>query len=216
MEHLERPTKAENDNILTFYTFGDKLCFIGVEQTMGYEKELHDLFLMQQAYGTLFSLINKLQITGDTYFTGLTSRQFMTIVAILHLPEDETTINNIARKLGTSKQNANRMVTGIEKLGYVTIVPSSKDRRATNVLLTDAGKQKVLECSQYAVDFMADLFRSFNTQELETLWNLLHRLYEFDGNRQDGFEEDSSKLISDPELSDRILQHFAEKRKYSE
>ena len=159
MEYLERPAKAENDNILTFYTFGDKLCFIGVEQTMGYEKELHDLFLMQQAYGT-----------GDTYFTGLTSRQFMTIVAILHLPEDETTINNIARKLGTSKQNANRMVAGIEKLGYVTIVPSSKDRRATNVLLTDAGKQKVLECSQYAVDFMADLFRSFNTQSSGTYY----------------------------------------------
>lgn len=183
---------------------------------MGYEKELHDLFLMQQAYGTLFSLINKLQITGDAYFSGLTSRQFMTIVAILHLPEHETTINNIARKLGTSKQNANRMVAGIEKLGYVTIVPSSKDRRATNVLLTEAGKQKVIECSQYAVDFMADLFQNFNTQELETLWNLLHRLYEFDGNCQDGFEEDGSNLISDPELSDRILQHFAEKRKRTE
>ena len=107
---------------------------------MEYEKELHDLFLMQQAYGTLFSLINKLQIAGDTYFDGLTSRQFMTIVAILHLPEEETTINNIAQKLGTSKQNANRMVAGIEKLGYVTVVPSPKDKRATNVLLTDMGK----------------------------------------------------------------------------
>ena len=108
------------------------------------------------------------------------------------------------------------MVTGIEKLGYVTIVPSSKDRRAANVLLTEAGKQKVIECSQYAVDFMADLFRNFNTQELETLWNLLRRLYEFDGNHQDGFEEDGAQLIADPELSNRILQHFAEKRKYSE
>ena len=46
--------------------------------------------------------------------------------------------------MGTSKQNANRMVAGIEKLGYVTIVPSSKDRRATNVLLTDAGSRKFL------------------------------------------------------------------------
>ena len=180
---------------------------------MEYEKELHDLFLMQQAYGTLFSLINKLQIAGDTYFDGLTSRQFMTIVAILHLPEEETTINNIAQKLGTSKQNANRMVAGIEKLGYVTVVPSPKDKRATNVLLTDMGKQKVIECSQNAVDFMADLFYHFDTQELETLWSLLHKL---DGNHQDGFEEDGISLAADPELSKNLLQHFAEKRKTSE
>ena len=73
---------------------------------VAYEKELHDLFLMQQVYGTLFSLINKLQITGDKYLNTLTSRQFMTIVAILHLHGEEATMNNIARKLGTSRQNA--------------------------------------------------------------------------------------------------------------
>lgn len=39
----------------------------------------------------------------------------MTMVAILHLPEEETTFNNIAKKLGTSKQNINRLVSGIEK-----------------------------------------------------------------------------------------------------
>lgn len=183
---------------------------------MNYNKELHDLFLMQQAYGTLFSLINKLQIAGDTYFDGLTSRQFMTIVAILHLTEEETTINNIARKLGTSKQNANRMVSSIEKLGYIEIIPSPKDKRATNVRFTDIGKQKIIECSQYAVDFMADIFKHFATEELETLWNLLRKLYEFDGNRQDGFEENGLPLTSDSRLGESILQHFAQKRKSSE
>lgn len=183
---------------------------------MEYEKELHDLFLMQQAYGTLFSLTNKLQIMGDTYFDGLTSRQFMTIVAILHLAEEETTINNIARKLGTSKQNANRMVSGLEKLGYIKIIPSTKDKRATNVRFTDAGKQKIVESSQSATDFMADMFHNFSTEEVETLWHLLHKLYEFDGNRQDGFEEEGLSLTSDPELSRSVLQHFAQKRKLSE
>lgn len=179
---------------------------------MAYEKELHDLFLMQQAYGTLFALINKLQIIGDTYFDGLTSRQFMTIVAILHLVEDETTINNIARKLGTCKQNANRMVSGIEKLGYIEIVPSIKDKRAANVHLIDSGRQKMIECSKSAADFMADVFQGFSTDELETFWHLLHRLYEFGGNRQDGFEEEGTPLTSDIELGKSILQHFAGKR----
>lgn len=182
---------------------------------MEYEKEIHDLYLMQQAYGTLFSLINKLQITGDTYFEGLTSRQFMTIVAILHLPEEETTINNIARKLGTSKQNANRMVYGIEKLGYIKVVSSSKDKRATNVRFTDLGKKKVIECAEAAVDFMADLFHDFSTSELEIFWHLLHKLYEFDGKQQDGFEEEGVPLTVDSKLSKSILQHFAEKRLFA-
>lgn len=82
---------------------------------MDFSKEIRDLFFMQQAYATLFSVLNKIQIRGDEYFGNLTSRQFMTIVAILHLPEDETTINNIARKLGTSKQNVNTLINSIEK-----------------------------------------------------------------------------------------------------
>ena len=180
---------------------------------MKYEKELHDLFLMQQVYGTLFSLTNKLQISGDSYFEKLTSRQFMAIVAILHLPQEETTINNIARKLGTSKQNANRMISSLEKTGYVEIVPSPKDKRATNAYLTETGKEKVIECSSKAIDFMADVFQEFSTIEIETLWKLLKKLYSFDGNRQDGFEEIGMELTSDNDLEQKILEDFASKRK---
>lgn len=179
---------------------------------MKFEKELHDLFLMQQVYGTLFSLTNKLQISGDQYFDGLTSRQFMTIVALLHLPKDEATINNIARKLGTSKQNANRMIVSIEKLGYVTIVPSEKDKRATNVHLTATGKEKVTECSEAMVIFMADAFKKLDTSDLETLWSILKKIYGFDGNEQDGFEEVSTALTAEKEFEDALLKKFAERR----
>ncbi|MCP1103201.1 DNA-binding MarR family transcriptional regulator [Aequitasia blattaphilus] len=171
---------------------------------MSFEKELHDLFLMQQAYATMFSLINKLQITGDNYLEGLTFRQYMTIIAILHLPEEETTINNIARKLGTSKQNANRMVASIEKLGYLSSFPSKKDKRATNVTLTESGKQKTIECSEKAIHFMADIFHEFNTSELESFWKMVKKLYCFDGNKQDGFEDTGREIINSPSE----MQHF--------
>lgn len=82
---------------------------------MNFSKELKDLFLMQQSYATLFSVLNKIQSRGDEYYESLTTRQFMTMVSILHLPEEETTFNNIAKKLGTSKQNVNRLVSSIEK-----------------------------------------------------------------------------------------------------
>ena len=81
------------------------------------------------------------------------------------------------------------------------------------MITTDIGKQKIIECSQYAVDFMADIFRHFATEEIESLWNLLRKLYEFDGSHQDGFEESGLPLTSDTGLGESILQHFAQKRK---
>jgi len=147
------------------------------------------LFLMQQVYATLFSLSNKLQIKGDEYLAGLTSRQLMAMIAIVHLPEDGTTLNNIARKLGTSKQNVKQLITSIENKGYVVTLPSDRDRRSYNVRITETGKQAMLECGERGYQFFDDVFRDFTNEELETLWGLLKKAYRFDGEEQDGFEE---------------------------
>lgn len=181
--------------------------------SMNYKKELHDLFLMQQTYATMFSLTNKLQIAGDNSLNGMTIRQYMTVVAILHLAEDETTINNIARKLGTSKQNANRMVSGIERLGYISSFQSEKDKRAANIRLTEIGKKKMVECSEEITNFMADVFHSFGTSELETLWRLLKKLHCFDGHKQDGFEEAGLEFKDISEAAENaLLEAFSKKR----
>lgn len=180
---------------------------------MKYEKELHDLFLMQQTYATMFSLTNKLQIAGDNCLNGMTIRQYMTVVAILHLAEDETTINNIAKKLGTSKQNANRMISSIERLGYISSFQSKKDKRATNIQLTETGKEKMVECSEQIINFMADVFHTFSTSQLETLWELLKKLYCFDGEKHDGFEEEGLKFIDITEdIQKALLKKFSQKR----
>lgn len=179
---------------------------------MSFEKSNEDLYLMQQTYATLFSLTNKLQVTGDKYLTGITSRQFMAIIALLHLPEEEATISNISRKLGTSKQNTNRMISNIEKLGFVKIIPSTHDKRATNVLLTDSGNEILKECAGQSAVFMADVFNNFNTDELKTLWTLLQKLYEFDGNKLDGYEEAVTSVSLDEKQTREALNKFSQKR----
>ena len=73
------------------------------------------VFLMEQVYATLFSLSNKLQVLGDRYLGKLTSRQLMAMMAIVHLPEGGATLNGIAGKLGTTKQNVRQLVNSIEK-----------------------------------------------------------------------------------------------------
>jgi DNA-binding MarR family transcriptional regulator len=180
-----------------------------------YNKELRLLHLMQQVYSSLISVSNKLQTTGDKYCVPLTSRQYMTVLAILHLPEEETTIVNIANKLGATKQNVTQLIGSLEKKGLVAIVPSKKDRRAVNVGLTDLGLETMVNCgSNMTVDFMADVFNGFGEKELETLWNLLIKLYQFDGAHMDGFEDDVEvpNTFSDEEIR-LALERFSSRRR---
>ncbi len=173
-----------------------------------------EVFLTQQIYATLFSLANKVQIQSDKCCESLTSRQYMAMVAIIHLPEDETTLNNIAKKLGTTKQSVKQLITILEGKGYVLTVPSENDKRAVNVKITEPGKKAMLECSEKSLYFMADLFNEFSTEEMEILWMLLKKLYHFDGEEQDGFEESVDFKASEDqeEIQNRALKEFERRR----
>lgn len=179
-------------------------------------KYANDLFLMNQAYATLFSVTNKLQVKGDQFMQDLTSRQYMTMLAAAHLKEGETTLNNIAKKLGTTKQSVKHLITAIEKKGYVVTVPSEQDKRAVNVKITDIGLQVMMECSERSLKFFADVFQRFTTEELEILWSLLKKMYRYDGEEMDGFEEDvDNRVVGDGELTKsqkKALEEFDRSR----
>jgi len=125
-----------------------------------------ELFLMQQIYSALFSIGNKIQVQSDQYLEKLTSRQYMVVLTIAHLPEDQTTFNNIAKKLGTTKQNVKQIVTTMKNKGYVDITPSPNDKRAVNITITERGKQVSFEAAKKGIYFLTDLFKDFSTSEL--------------------------------------------------
>ncbi len=191
----------------------DNILFNLEVENMDFSKELYELDQMQQIYATLFSLANKVQIIGDSYLEKLTSRQFMTMLAVLHLPENKATINNISKKLGTSKQNTKQLVNSIEKKGYVRVSPNATDKRALNVSVTESGLNVMNECGKIGVQFMADLFHEFSAEELVLLKGLLLKLYMFDGQPIDGFEEDISRkteVLSEDQFI--TLQEFSKRR----
>lgn len=168
------------------------------------------LYLIQQIYATLFSLTNKLQIKGDEFCEQITSRQFMALVAIIHLPENETTLNNIARKLGTTKQSVKQLITILENKGFVLTVPSKYDKRAVNVKITESGAKAMTECAEKSMGFFGNLSKDFSIEEMEILWTLLKKLYRFDGEEQDGFDENADFDMGEntTEIQERSLKEF--------
>lgn len=178
-------------------------------------KELH---VMQQSYATLFSVANKVQTRGDENLEILTSRQHMALIAIAHLPTSNTTLMNIAKKLDTTKQTANKLISSLVKKGYVQTIPSKTDKRSINVEITNEGKQALIATTEKATLFLENMFHEFSTEELETLWMLLKKLYRFDGEAQDGFEEHANLAIDEQIQSDldsyqkRVLVEFSKRR----
>lgn len=142
---------------------------------------VRDLFYSHQTLAILFSVTNKLQVQGDKYLGDLTLRQMLAIPAIVHAPSGGATLNHIARQLGTTKQNARQIVDALARRNYVTVQPSESDRRAVSVTTTPGREDAFRACSQRTDEFLVDIFREFTTDELETLWTLLNKLYRFDG-----------------------------------
>lgn len=60
----------------------------------------------------------------------------------------------------------------------------------------------------------AFLYKNFTEHELDTLWCLLKKVYSFDGEEHDGFEEDASgRLEGDySNLQLRVLEEFRRRR----
>lgn len=179
-----------------------------------YSEYYYLLHIMDQTYASLISVSNKLQMTGDQICGDLTSRQFMTLLAVLHLTEDEATMINIANKLGSTKQNTARLIKSLERKKYISVGPSEKDKRAVNVRLTHLGTDAILKYGSTAkVDFMAAIFKDFDKDEVETLWRLLIKLYRFDGGDMDGFEENIQIPHTDIEEEHQIaVERFIKKR----
>ncbi|MGM0167032.1 hypothetical protein IGI39_002012 [Enterococcus sp. AZ135] len=152
------------------------------------------LFLISQTYATLFSVTNKLQAAGDETMEELTSRQLMALIAIAHIPEGEVSLNAIASKLGATKQSTAQIINNLKTRGYLKSEKSRTDARSVNIVVTENGKKVFKQANVQGWIFLQNAFQAFSEEELEQLWGLLKKLYQFDGEQQDGFEADGRKI----------------------
>ena len=174
-----------------------------------------DLFCAQQALVTLFLATNKLQMRGDRQLQDITLRQMLAIPALIHATDGEASINHLARGMGTTKQSAKQIVDAMARKGYVSVAPSTRDKRAVHVSVTPAGRRAFGICSERTDAFLADIFCHFSTEELETLCTLLQKLYRFDGAAPEGADGPAGY---DESASEAMLRHhrrFAEKRAHA-
>ena len=84
-----------------------------------------------------FSLLaNQIAIQGDTVLSDITYRQWFLLTVIAKMSAKEKHVQEIADRMGTSRQNVKKMLETRETNGYVKMEPSAKDKRALSVKLT--------------------------------------------------------------------------------
>lgn len=126
-----------------------------------------------ELFGSLFVLVQHLTRRVDEQLVtlGLTSRQWL-LLAVLQkwFPEQHPTLTEAAAKYGSSRQNVKQVARGLERHGWLRLVPDDVDRRATRLVLTErmtAFAAPEVEATSSA--FLDAVFAGATHEELETL-----------------------------------------------
>jgi DNA-binding MarR family transcriptional regulator len=90
----------------------------------------------QFIFGSIFLLSNKLQLLGDKVTKEITLKQWFLLNMLQKMDNKSPNFMEIAKVIGTSRQNVSKMISILEKKGMVKLQPSKKDQRAVFVTLT--------------------------------------------------------------------------------
>ncbi len=95
-----------------------------------------------------------------------------------HRPEEELRIADLARHLRIAPRSATEVVDALCARGLIARESSATDRRATSLVVTDAGK--ALHHDVRAASPTPELFAQLTPEEQETLQRLLEKLLDED------------------------------------
>ena len=126
--------------------------------------------------GAISLLSNRLSRFGDSLHPDITFKQWFLLMMISRMGEEEKNVRDIAEYTGTSRQNVKKMLSSLEKGGFVTCKRSESDGRALVVDLTDKAYRYFEENDEEAVRKTNELFEPLSDMELNTLVISLQKL----------------------------------------
>ncbi len=143
-----------------------------------------------ELFGSLLVLVQHLSRRVDEALKplGLTSRQWL-LLAVMErwFPEQDPTLTEAAARYGSSRQNVKQVALGLERRGYLRLVPDRHDRRATRIELTD--KVAILDAPDARAQRMEVLdavFAGLGPDRVEALSELVSEWLAIEADKQRG------------------------------
>jgi MarR family transcriptional regulator, organic hydroperoxide resistance regulator len=98
------------------------------------------------------------------------------LVMLLLWEKDGITQNQLSEKLGKDKTNIARMVSSLEKKGFIKRMSCRKDRRSLELYLTDRGRELGCQVLPVAEEFNEIVCNGISQAELKELERLLSKI----------------------------------------
>ena len=135
----------------------------------------------------LLRLNGPLVTAGDRMVAGLglTSTRWQVLFAIYEA-ERAQPVAWLARDMGGNRQNVQRIVNDLQKLGLVTLEENPHHRRASLVMLTDQGRRTLDEASRLQAPWANGLAKGLAIKDIDTARRVVAELrnkleHELDG-----------------------------------
>lgn len=105
---------------------------------------------------------------------GLTTQQGV-LLTIVRTSENAT-LSQIAEAMGTSHQNVKQVARALERKGFVRFAPHARDKRATCVLATEAGRKGWAHRDKADFAAVAEWFSVLSRAEQDAMAKMLTKL----------------------------------------
>ena len=148
------------------------LFFAAIMNTFFYDRSQS---LGQLTSGVIRSLSSCLNQRFKTAGINLTAEQWAALVLLWN--KDGRTQKEIARNLILEKSSVSRLLSGLERRGFITRVQESKDSRLKQVFLTDKGRRVRDESVRIARALLDDAQAGITEAELALCRDVLLRVY---------------------------------------
>jgi DNA-binding MarR family transcriptional regulator len=118
----------------------------------------------------LFRLNSLLLTAGDRLVArlGLTSARWQMLGAIVEAERPQP-VAWLARDLGANRQNVQRIINDLERLGLVALEPNPHHRRAQLVVLTDKGRRAFDAAMDLQAPWVNSLSDGLSVKDIETV-----------------------------------------------
>lgn len=127
-------------------------------------------------FSTLFIAGNKLQTLFDNRIPEISLKQFM-LLSIVRQSKEPLTFTQLGNLLGCSRQNIKKLADVLVKKGFITIQQSPHDTRAMCICSTEKVNDFFQNDFSKYQEELKYLFEVYTNEEIETLFNLLSKLY---------------------------------------
>lgn len=143
-----------------------------------YRKELETMDPRFRVFGSLFSLVTRLEVMGNSQdFLGeLTTKQWYLLIHLITFFREPPTLSALAAEMDTSHQNAKAIALKLQEKGYLELVKDKKDKR----VIPDKTKIEAYEAEMGGENnaFVDKFLSALSSEELEIFDRALVKLME--------------------------------------